>query len=132
MRRRRSGRATPDHGLFDLLISTSSSFRLVFNPVFESPRMTSPRTIPLVGVLGISFGGLVALAVGVTLAFSLTSARGRPAAHDGDGRLGDARRFRARGRADLARESPEDGVVRFHYSRLQTGLTTSVVELTEK
>lgn len=34
--------------------------------------------------------------------------------------------------ADLARESPEDGVVRFHYSRLQTGLTTSVVELTEK
>lgn len=34
--------------------------------------------------------------------------------------------------ADLARESPDDGVVRFHYSRLQTGLTTSVVELTEK
>lgn len=34
--------------------------------------------------------------------------------------------------ADLARETPEDGVVRFHYSRLQTGLTTPVVELTEK
>ena len=104
MRRRRSGRATQDHGLFDPLISTSSSFRLVFNPVFESPRMTSPRTIPLVGVLGVSFGGLVALAVGVA-----------PSAF-----------------ADLARESPEDGVVRFHYSRLQTGLTTPVVELTEK
>jgi class 3 adenylate cyclase len=34
--------------------------------------------------------------------------------------------------ADLARETPEDGVVRFHYGRLQAGLTTSVVELTEK
>jgi adenylate cyclase len=34
--------------------------------------------------------------------------------------------------ADLARECPEDGVVRFHYSRLQKGVTTPLVELTEK
>ncbi len=34
--------------------------------------------------------------------------------------------------ADLARDTPEDGVVRFHYGRLQSGLTSAVVELTEK
>ena len=34
--------------------------------------------------------------------------------------------------ADLARETPDDGVVRFHYKRLQAGATSSVVELTEK
>lgn len=74
MRRRRFRRATQDHGPFDVLISTSSSFRLVFPAVFESARVTLTRNIPLVCVLGFSFGGLVALAVGVTLAFSLTSA----------------------------------------------------------
>lgn len=74
MRRTGSCRATQDHGLFDVLISTSSSFCLAFNPIFESARVTLTRNIPLVCVLGFSFGGLVALAVGVTLAFSLTSA----------------------------------------------------------